>query len=93
LASPKIANMASLVFDANVPLEERTLFSNFIIKRKLVFYLLKNLKIEERIYMFMNALTQSIDVLENYDKIQNDLLLNNIQQLHASPPLKGKLSF
>jgi len=36
--SPNSANIASLVFEAKVPLNERTCFSNFI-KRKLVSFI------------------------------------------------------
>jgi hypothetical protein len=55
LFSPNVANIASLVFEAKVPLDERTYFNNYI-KRKLVFYLLRNLNIKKEFTCWWNFL-------------------------------------
>jgi hypothetical protein len=55
LFSPNVANIASLVFEAKVSLDERTCFNNYI-KRKLVFYLLRNLNIKKEFTCWWNFL-------------------------------------
>lgn len=91
--SPNNANNASLVFEAMVPLADRTRFNNFIKKNQYLFIKKfknrrKNLHQRENFYYKM----RSIHVLKIYDKIRYGFHLSTLQQHHAIPPLKGKSS-